>query len=593
MKLLGHVISPVGTQPIAKRVDALGNLKSPQSKRDVMKVLGCLGFYSCYIKNLHVDSQPFFDLIKDFTPFHWTEEHETLFNSIKERIHKDTVLAVPSTDYPFHVHVDSSNVGTGCILFQQFPEGKRIISFHSRVFDKAAQKLSTLHRGLCGIVSALRTYEHYIIGSTFPIYLYCDHKPILHLWGRKGQLSHRFFRYQGIIGKFQNLKIIWTPGSNLAFPDILSRNVTIEDYQKHQLQHKRIPSDIGFFDEKGTPASYQIQHEGNPKVTCNDFYPIKYKRGNEEKILRQPNDGKDFTVRSMLDEFPIISIQQASDCFRMGRFTNQFRRICGPETQSSASVTASNADYSSINSFSPSEDDAANSTSPGDASNHVSTDSEDGNIVCDISIQADQARLCQAKQAHDLVLGKTDASLVKKFLTTSDAPHLNTKALIQKLDEVEKTVDFDVSTILEEQIKDPLFGTVRSWIGRDTPPDTKSPEIQQSKGLLRYCQEFNRLLFEGEGQILCYNEPSDKLEEEKLRICFHISLFFACFRQGHYNEMGGHMRATKTYANAKKFYYWPGMFDWIRALTADCLTCQNNRPKPKHWNDVPLEEWQN
>ena len=149
VKFLGHVISLDGIQPIAKRVNALRNLKSTQSKRDVMKVLGCFGFYSCYIKNLHVDSQLFYDLIKDSTPFHWTEEHEQLFNSIKERIHKDTVLAVPSTEYPFHIHVDSSNVGTGCAHTQQFPEGKRIISFNYRVFDKAEQKMSTLHRELC------------------------------------------------------------------------------------------------------------------------------------------------------------------------------------------------------------------------------------------------------------------------------------------------------------------------------------------------------------------------------------------------------------------------------------------------------------
>ena len=102
-----------------------------------MKVLGCLGFYSCYIENLHVDSQPFYDLIKDTTPFLWTDEHEKLFNFIKEGIHKDTFLAVPSSDYPFQIHVDSSNVGTACILIQHFPEGKRIISFKSRVFDKA------------------------------------------------------------------------------------------------------------------------------------------------------------------------------------------------------------------------------------------------------------------------------------------------------------------------------------------------------------------------------------------------------------------------------------------------------------------------
>ena len=277
----------------------------------------------------------------------------------------------------------------------------------------------------------------------------------------------------------------------------------------------------------------------------------------------------------------------------MGRFINQFRRICGPETQSNASVNTSKTEYSSINSLIPSEDDKAGLTSPGDDSHHTCTDSEDDNIVCDISIQADQACLCQAKQAHDLVHGKTDASLVKKFLLTSDAPHLDTKALIQKLDEVAKTVDLDVSTILTEQMKDPVLGTVRSWIHENTPPDTKSPEIQQSKGLLRYCQEFDRLLIEEEGQLLCYSEPSDKREKDDLRICLPLSLFLACFRLGHYNEMGGHMAATKTYANAKRFYYWPGMFDWIYALTGDCFTCQNNKPKPKHGNEVPLEKWQN
>ena len=69
VKFLGHVISEQGIQPVAKRVKDLQNLKSPESKRDVMEVPGCLGFYSCFIKNLQVDSQPFYELIKDTTPF--------------------------------------------------------------------------------------------------------------------------------------------------------------------------------------------------------------------------------------------------------------------------------------------------------------------------------------------------------------------------------------------------------------------------------------------------------------------------------------------------------------------------------------------
>ena len=78
-------------------------------------------------------------------------------------------------------------------------------------------------------------------------------------------------------------------------------------------------------------------------------------------------------------------------------------------------------------------------------------------------------------------------------------------------------------------MKDPLFGTVRAWIRKNTIPDTKSSEIQESKGLLRYRREFNRLLIEEEGELLCYNEPADKLEEESLRIClFYLYSFHAC-----------------------------------------------------------------
>ena len=130
------------------------------------------------------------------------------------------------------------------------------MSFNSGIFDKAEQKMSTLHRELCGIVSALQTYEHYIIGSPFPIYFYCDYKPIPYLSVWKGQLSHRFFGYQVTITIFQKLKIIWTPGSNLAFPNILSPIVTVEEYQKHQLQHKEKPKDIEFYDEHGSPVTY-------------------------------------------------------------------------------------------------------------------------------------------------------------------------------------------------------------------------------------------------------------------------------------------------------------------------------------------------
>ena len=65
VKFLGPVIPERRIQPVTNR---LNDLLFPESKRGVMKVPECLGFHNCYIKNLHVDSQPFFELIKNTTP---------------------------------------------------------------------------------------------------------------------------------------------------------------------------------------------------------------------------------------------------------------------------------------------------------------------------------------------------------------------------------------------------------------------------------------------------------------------------------------------------------------------------------------------
>ena len=136
VQFLGHVVGKDGIQPVKNRVADLKALKLLENKRDVMRVLGCLGFYSMYIKNLHVDGKPFYDLTPTETKFVWTTEHEKLFNDIKDSIGEDTILAIPDTKHSFHMHVEASFIGVGSIFVQDFPEGKRIVSFNSRIYTK-------------------------------------------------------------------------------------------------------------------------------------------------------------------------------------------------------------------------------------------------------------------------------------------------------------------------------------------------------------------------------------------------------------------------------------------------------------------------
>ena len=86
VQFLGHVVGKDGIQPVKKRVEDLKALKTPENKRDVMRVLGCLGFYSMYITNLHVDSKPFYDLRKKKLKPHFNGQMNTKRCSEKLRI---------------------------------------------------------------------------------------------------------------------------------------------------------------------------------------------------------------------------------------------------------------------------------------------------------------------------------------------------------------------------------------------------------------------------------------------------------------------------------------------------------------------------
>ena len=107
----------------------------------------------------------------------------------------------------------------------------KVISYNSRILNPQEQKLSTLDRELLGIVHALQIYEFLIIGSPHPIHIFTDHKPLLHCFTKKGNLSPRFYRAQMQLMKFSKLKIFHTPGKNLSVAEMLSRSFTKAELQ--------------------------------------------------------------------------------------------------------------------------------------------------------------------------------------------------------------------------------------------------------------------------------------------------------------------------------------------------------------------------
>ena len=238
VKFLGHEIGYNTVKPIHSKIAAIHKIPSPTGKVALLSFIGALNFYTKFIEKLHINLKPFYDLLHENTRWKWTDEHESLFQKLKMSLTSETELTIPNTKHPFFITIDASLIGLGAVLFQLNEQNKmKVISYNYRILNPQEQKLSTLDRELLGIVHALQIYEFLIIGSPHPIHIFTDHKPLLHCFTKKGNLSPRFYRAQMQLTKFSKLKIIHTPGKNLSVADMPSH---LQE-QKHRSEYFEVP----------------------------------------------------------------------------------------------------------------------------------------------------------------------------------------------------------------------------------------------------------------------------------------------------------------------------------------------------------------
>ena len=163
----------------------------------------------------------------------------------------------------------------------------------------------------------------------------------------KKKITHRFLKYQVVLTKFNNLKIIYTPGSNLAFPDLLSQNVPIADIKRYQLEHKTIPNDIKFILDNGEQICYSVLHRDDNNIFQNDCDPVIAQVQGGKKKLINISDRRDFSLEDALEHFEesCSAIQNITDFFRFGKQINQIKRLSIPDINNETFMKKSQMKY--------------------------------------------------------------------------------------------------------------------------------------------------------------------------------------------------------------------------------------------------------
>ena len=449
-----------------------------------------------------------------------------------------------------------------------------VISYNSHILNPQEQKLSTLDRKLLGIAHALQIYEFLIIGSPHPIHIFTDHKPLLHCFTKKGNLSPRFYRAQMQLTKFSKLKIIHTPGKNLSVADMLSRSFTKAELQLNQLKHKQLPPQFNFAllqDNTLKPVLYLIKHKEILPHQKHDSHPILADYSTDKFSIRINDKGNDIVVKP-LQSFSFKSITPFQTKFKTPRKKNS-------KTLHQQSLLLNGTDI----------------TSDDEDQIYTRIPKSDSSFLHDTTLQTENYstlnKLTQNTSQKSVSAIRVQPNLPSLTHYPQIIPFYDTSFLYKYKNYFQgfflpDDYSLDIPTLQPQQSQDPVLRTVYSWIIKNEKPETLTPLITGTSFLYAYYKRFSELFIDDSTNLISlYNKHPTILNQSftpdfvraTIRICLPFRLFKTVFNKLHEHS---HTGIKITYNTFAQFYYIPFVEIWLSIFIHDCIECQRN----KHFN---------
>lgn len=225
LKFLGYVVNASGLHCDPDKVAAILNIPSPTNVKEVRRFIGVTSWYRRFVANCSGLLAPISRLLRKGSRFKWTEECETAFKTIKERLASAPVMSCPDFERPFVIQTDASDFGLGAVLSQNFPEGERVVSFISRSLTSSERKFSTTEKECLAVLWAIEKFRPYIEATHFTIVT--DHFALLWLNNLKDP-SGRLARWCVKLQQY-DFDIVHRRGKENVVPDALSRSVPAVD----------------------------------------------------------------------------------------------------------------------------------------------------------------------------------------------------------------------------------------------------------------------------------------------------------------------------------------------------------------------------
>ena len=407
------------------------------------------------------------------------------------------------------------------------------------------------------------------IGSPHPIHFFTAHKPLLHCFAQKGNLSPRFYRAQMQITKFSKLKIIHTPGKNLSVADMVSRSFTKAELPINQLKHKQLPPQTDFAILQNDTLNLYITY-----LNTKTYYLIKNMILTQSLLIMVHAT---FLFVSTIKEMIMLSkTLQPFSFISVTPFQTKFKTPIkkNNKTLHQQSLLLNDTDITSDD-----EDHIYTRIPKYDFSFSTDTTLQENYSTLKKSPSNTPQESTSAINVQTNSPSLTPCSQIIPFYDTSFFEYKNYFQGFFLLDDY----SLDGKTLQQQQSQDTVLRTVYSWIICNDKPESLPPLITGTPFLHAYYKRFSQLFIDDSTNLISLytTNPTDTnksstpdFEHATIRICLPFRMFETVFNKLHEHS---HTGIKITYNTFSQYYYIPFLEKWLSIFIHDCIEGQRDK----------------
>nr|XP_023885168.1 uncharacterized protein LOC111997322 [Quercus suber] len=196
-KFLGYLITSRGIEVNPDQIEAIKRLKPPSNPKEVQVLTGMLAALNRFVSKFADRCRPFYQLLKKWTGFLWSEECDKAFRDLKEYLARAPMLAAPEPGEDLFMYLAVSDHAVSAVLLK---DGgiQQPVYYISKTLVDAEKRYLPLEKLVLALIHATRKLPHYFQAHT--VYVLTEY-PLQALL-RRSDFTGRIAKWGTRLGSF-------------------------------------------------------------------------------------------------------------------------------------------------------------------------------------------------------------------------------------------------------------------------------------------------------------------------------------------------------------------------------------------------------